>query len=53
MTEFLKKIGGKVKSVVDEKSPYDPVFVAKVQKGVKAREAGKKGHKVDVNNLWK
>lgn len=29
VTEFLKKIGGKVKSIVDENSQYDPVFVAK------------------------
>jgi hypothetical protein len=51
--EFLKKIGGKVKAGVDENSPYDSAFVAKVQKGVEARESGKAGQKVDVDNLWK
>ena len=36
-----------------DNSPYDPTFVAKIQKGVHARESGKKGLKVDVSNLWK
>jgi hypothetical protein len=31
---------------------YDPVFVAKVLAGVKAREEGEQGIRVDVENLW-
>jgi len=53
VTEFLKKIGGKVKkkSIV-EKSPYDPKFVAKVRKGEEDFKNGK-GVTIDVKNLWK
>lgn len=31
---------------------YDPVFVAKILEGEKARKEGKKGLRVDVENLW-
>ncbi|RWY53641.1 DUF2683 family protein [Mucilaginibacter gilvus] len=34
-------------------SPYDPAFVAEIQKGEQARKEGKKGLRVDVDNLWK
>jgi hypothetical protein len=34
-------------------SPYDPVFVKEVLEGEKARKSGKKGLRVDVDNLWK
>jgi hypothetical protein len=43
----------KVAFETDENSPYDPVFVAEVLAGVKARKEGKKGLRVDVENLWK
>ncbi len=32
---------------------YDPEFVAKVLESEKERKAGRKGLRVDVNNLWK
>ena len=35
-----------------ENDKYDPVFVAKVLKGVKAKENGEKGLRVDVDNMW-
>jgi hypothetical protein len=31
---------------------YDPVFVAKILDGVKAKEDGAKGLRVDVENMW-
>jgi hypothetical protein len=34
-------------------SPYDPIFVAKVLAGEKAKNEGEEGLKVDVENLWK
>jgi len=34
-------------------SPYDPAFVKEVLDGEKARKSGKKGLRVDVDNLWK
>ena len=34
-------------------SPYDPEFVVKVLESEKERKAGKKGLRVDVNNIWK
>jgi hypothetical protein len=34
-------------------SPYNPVFVAEVLEGVKAKKEGKKGLRVDAENLWK
>jgi hypothetical protein len=43
----------KVAFEMDEGSPYDPVFVAKVLAGEKAKNDGEEGLKVDVDNLWK
>ncbi|MDB4903341.1 MAG: hypothetical protein JWQ63_2622 [Mucilaginibacter sp.] len=43
----------KITFETDKKSSYDPEFVAEVLAGVKAREEGKKGRRVDVENLWK
>lgn len=43
----------KVAFETDKTSPYDPEFVAEVLAGVKARKEGKKGVRVDVDNLWK
>ena len=53
--EALKAVAKALKVAFEtEKTPsYDPVFVAEVLEGVKAREEGKKGHRVDVENLWK
>ncbi|MEO6850313.1 MAG: DUF2683 family protein [Mucilaginibacter sp.] len=34
-------------------SPYDPVFVAKVLAGEKAKNEGEEGLRVDMENLWK
>jgi hypothetical protein len=36
-----------------EKNTYNPEFVEKVLKGVNARKAGKPGHKIDVDTMWK
>ncbi|MDR6783348.1 hypothetical protein ABIE26_000164 [Pedobacter africanus] len=47
---FMKALKIDFKS---EKSPYDPEFVAKVLPGIKAREAGEKGVRVDIDDLWK
>jgi len=33
-------------------SPYNPAFVAKINRGVKAAREGK-GVKLDLDNLWK
>ncbi len=35
------------------KSPYNQKFVAEVQTGINERKSGKKGLKVDGNDLWK
>ncbi len=43
----------KVDFETDNNSPYDPSFVAEVLKGEKAKKDGKKGLRVDVENLWK
>ena len=43
----------KVAFETDKGSTYDPVFVAEVLEGVKARKDGKKGRKISVENLWK
>jgi hypothetical protein len=43
----------KVDFETDNNSPYDPLFVAEVFKGEKAKKDGKKGLRVDVENLWK
>ena len=48
VTEFLKKIGGKVV----EKSPYDPNFVAKIRKSDEDIENGKTV-KISLDDLWK
>lgn len=36
----------------EEKSPYNPEFVAKINRGEQAAKNGK-GVKIDVNELWK
>jgi hypothetical protein len=43
----------KVAFETDNGTSYDPVFVAEVLEGEKARKEGKKGLRVDVDNLWK
>jgi len=48
--KILKSDAGKAKGA---KSPYDPKFVAEILKGEQAFKAGKKGVRVDVDNLWK
>lgn len=47
---FMKALKIDFKS---EKSPYDPEFVKKILHGVKAKQTGKKGVRIDVDNLWK
>ncbi len=37
----------------EKESSYDPTFVAEVLQGEKAKNSGKKGLRVDVENLWK
>ncbi len=37
----------------DKGVKYDPAFVAEVLAGEKAGKEGKKGLRVDVENLWK
>ncbi|MDB5088257.1 MAG: hypothetical protein JWR09_2251 [Mucilaginibacter sp.] len=49
----LKKIGVKPKLSKKERDFYDPEFVTKVLAGVKAKENGEKGLRIDVDNLWK
>jgi len=49
--KLLKKVN--VKVISSGKSPYDPDFVTEVKKSIAERKAGKKGLKVDVDNLWK
>jgi len=51
ITTLLKKLN--VKIVDPEKSPYDSEFVAEIKRGEKAYKSGKKGLRVDVENLWK
>jgi len=46
---FMKALKIDFKS---EKSPYDPEFVAKINRGVEAARKGK-GVRVDLDNLWK
>lgn len=36
-----------------EKDTYDPAFVAEILKGEKARKEGKKGLRINTENLWK
>ncbi len=43
----------KVAFETDKSSPYDPVFVAKILEGEKAKNEGEKGLRIDVENLWK
>jgi hypothetical protein len=43
----------KVDFETDKNSTYDPVFVAEILAGEKAKNEGKKGLRVDVENLWK
>jgi len=43
----------KVAFETDKVSTYDPVFVAKVLAGERAKNEGEEGLKVDVDNLWK
>lgn len=55
VTEFLEKIGGKVKKteeVKEEESPYDPEFVNKIRKG---DEDIRNGNcvKIAIEDLWK
>lgn len=49
--KLLKKVN--VKVISSDKSSYDPDFVTEVKKSIAERKAGKKGLKVDVDNLWK
>ena len=52
--DALKAIAKALKVTFEtNSSPYDPAFVADVLEGEKARKAGKKGLRVDVENLWK
>jgi hypothetical protein len=37
----------------DKSSGYDPIFVAEILESEKAKKQGKKGLRVDVDNLWK
>ncbi|HEY5325990.1 MAG TPA: hypothetical protein VIJ27_03240 [Mucilaginibacter sp.] len=52
-----KPVKGKAEIVSNhlkkENDTYDSVFAAKILEGVKAKEEGKKGLRVDVENLWK
>jgi hypothetical protein len=43
----------KVTFETSKESAYDAAFVADVLEGEKARKDGKKGLRVDVENLWK
>ncbi len=43
----------KIDFETDKNSPYNPEFVAKILSGEKAKKDGKKGLRVDVENLWK
>ena len=43
----------KKEHIQEQESPYDPEFVKKILKGEKAMKAGKKGLKINVDNLWK
>jgi hypothetical protein len=43
----------KVAFETEKGSTYDPVFVAEILKGEKAKKEGKKGVRVDMENLWK
>ena len=44
----------KIDFETDEKtSPYNQEFVAEVLPDIKARKAGQRGRKVDLNTLWK
>lgn len=36
-----------------EKDNYDPTFVAEILKGETARKEGKKGLRINTENLWK
>jgi hypothetical protein len=52
--DALKAIAKALKVAFETgKSPYDPMFVAEVLKGEKAKKEGKKGLRADVENLWK
>jgi hypothetical protein len=48
---FMKAL--KIDFKVEEKSPYDPEFIRDVLQGVKAKQAGEGGIKIDLDNLWK
>lgn len=37
----------------EKEPPYDPTFVAEVLQSEKAKNSGKNGLRVDVENLWK
>ena len=50
----LKAIAKALKVAFEtDSSSYDPLFVAEILKGEKAKNDGKKGLRVDVENLWK
>lgn len=53
--EIPKKGKSQIKSALLEtqNDTYDPVFVTKILEGEKARKEGKKGLRIDVENLWK
>jgi len=37
---------------VEERSPYNPEFVARVLEGVEAKNRGERGIAIDVEHLW-
>jgi Protein of unknown function (DUF2683) len=48
---FLKAL--KINFEKHDKDTYNPAFVEQVLEGVAARKTGKKGVRIDTNNLWK
>lgn len=49
--EVIKKFNAKV--VEDHDSPYNQEFVKEIQESILQKKRGKKGVKLDLNNLWK
>ena len=48
---FLKAL--KINFEHHNNAPYNCVFMEQVLEGVAARKAGKKGVRIDTDNLWK